>query len=288
MDVVNTLLNDQSENDKKLIKELSIYVKNFNKTEKRINKEFVLNIANIVLQNYEVDYNYLQLINENLSGAWDEDNGIININLTNILKNAKEHGKHQKEYNNVISRYFPMETIIHEITHARQSYINSNSFNLILYSCLDLLNTDYNEYMKNWQYVMVERYARLRACTISYAALSYIYENEELEYIKSYMFYQFMLGYNIKRNNILIPAGYETVINKDDKIISPLETYNKVMEMISLPTVNIYVGDNLDLYSRLYLGIDITLDEYRKIDGIYEDIYLNNIPVGDVRKLINK
>lgn len=287
MDVINSILNDKSENDKQLVKELSRYLKRFINSSQRINKNFVNGVADIVLKNYEIQYNYLRFNNDHHCGSWCDDSYVISFNIAQIFKNAKEHGKHQKNYYNVISVFYIIETVVHEITHGRQAYIDSEQFNSIQSSCTDLLNQNYNEYMNNYEYILIERYARLRGALIAYHTVSYVYPEEDLEYVKTYMFYQFMLGYNIRNGNITTPAGEDYTLNKDTVIISPLDTYNSVMETNFMPTVNFSLPDNLDLYSRLYLGVSITLDEFKAIDEIYQDLYFNNAPVGNVRELIN-
>lgn len=287
MDLINSILNDKSENDKKLVKELSRYLRRFVNSSQRINKDFVNEIADIVLKNYEVQYNDLQFNNEDLCGSWNDDDFVLSFNLAQIIKNAKEHGKHQKNFYNVISVFYVIETIVHEITHARQSFINSKPFNSIMNSCIDLLNQNYEAYIRNWEYVLIERYARLRGCLIAYNAVSYVYPEEDLEYVKTYTFYQFMLGYKVCNGNVITPAGEDYKLNSDTEIISPLETYNLLMELNSMPTINFLLPDDLDLYSRLYLGVSITTDEFKAVDEIYQDLYFNNTPIGNVRELIN-
>ena len=56
-------------------------------------------------------------------------------------------------------------------------------------------------------------------------------------------------------------------------MISALDTYNKIMESCGMSIVDIDVDEGIDLYSRLYLGLPITKDEYKKIRKLYSDIY---------------
>ena len=70
MEEINNILNDESHNDKQLIKELSIYIKNHRDKGLPINKKFFLNIINIILRNSEVDFNEINF-NENTEYDWD-------------------------------------------------------------------------------------------------------------------------------------------------------------------------------------------------------------------------
>ena len=59
MNYINYVLNDESNNDKQLVKELSVYVRNHAKNRLPIDRTFVKNIIDIILKNSEIDYNMI-------------------------------------------------------------------------------------------------------------------------------------------------------------------------------------------------------------------------------------
>ena len=62
MSEINKVLNDESKNDKELIKELSVYVKNHRDKNLSIDKKFFEDVIDITLKNI-VFYFYAQLNN---------------------------------------------------------------------------------------------------------------------------------------------------------------------------------------------------------------------------------
>ena len=87
---VNCVLNDESCNEKKLVKELSLFL-NYHKINKlTINKKFVKDIMNILLNNYEVNFSKIILENncDNL-GDWDPCDMTLSFNLTLMMNEAK-------------------------------------------------------------------------------------------------------------------------------------------------------------------------------------------------------
>lgn len=90
MSEINRILEDESNNDKELIRELSVYVKNHRDKGLPINKKFVEDVASIILRNSEIDYDEIILNNDNSRlGAWWSQYGVVELNLTEILNNSK-------------------------------------------------------------------------------------------------------------------------------------------------------------------------------------------------------
>ena len=63
MNEINIILNDESYDDKALVKELSIYIKNHRDKRLPIDGKFIKNITSIVLRNSEIICNEIILTN---------------------------------------------------------------------------------------------------------------------------------------------------------------------------------------------------------------------------------
>ena len=292
MDNINNILNDESPNDKELIKELYIYIKNHINKKKPINKQLVIDLTDIVSRNSEIYFGKAEFVNRTqFSAYWNNNNEkmIINMTLTlSFAKKVKNKSLNSKVGdNNIFMYYYILTTIIHELTHARQYYLSKNENNNIYNSCQELIKEKYDVYVKNHFEIPTERYANLRAQTLTYEVLSYIYPIRKIQEFRRLIYIYLLIGYKVKRNEKLVELVYEKELPKEFEIISAIDYYNRVMEENSLPKVNIITPNDITLYERLYLGLPISAKEYHQLDDLYYDIY-DNTKKEKVKELINK
>lgn len=273
MDLINYVLDDESNNDKQLVKELSIYVRNHAKNNLPINKKFVKDIISIISINSEIDYNAINFNAQNYA-AWNSKNKTLSFNITKIIRasNEKLYYKSRVEDSNILSYFVILTTIIHEITHARQQYVMQIRKNEIYSSCENLIEIKYDVYDEKHDEVLIERYANIRGEMLAYQVISYIFPYRNIKFLQSSICEYLLCGY----------------VEKEDGIISAIDTYNFIMEENGFPKVNIDYGEDIDLYSRLYLGLSITKEEYDKIMDLYDEIYDGKSKKEDIKKLINR
>ena len=290
MNEINKILDDESNNDKELIRELSVYVKNHRDKGLPINGKFAKDIANIVLRNSEVDFEEIILNDDNRRmAAWWNEYGILEYNLTKILnysKHVKKNWLNSKTGDNKVFAYYEViASIIHEITHARQDYVTSNNKNTIYNPGNIFVKKHHNVYEEHHDEDLNERYANLREHVITYQVLSYIYPLKYINELRYDFLYYLLYGYKIDNGDEVISAPYETFTYDDTKIISAVDNYNSILESVSVEKVNIEANENMTLYDRLYLGLPITLEEYENIRHLSNKMRAKN---DDVKKLINK
>lgn len=286
MSDINNILKDQSNNDKILVKELSKYIINHRNNNGKFDKKLVNKIIDIVLRNYEINYSEIEYTDEGIYlGGWDHDEKIIIINMNLILKNANNtkdwFGFKDK---NIYRYYCIIETIIHEVTHARQQYINEKSYNNFYYNDFIFLEKNYDDYISNYEHILVERFAKLRGCIIGYNVMSYVCHENELDELKKMVFYTFLTGYDISFYGEKVDAGWEDILYEDSKIISPVEYHNELMENHSYTILNTIDYENMDLFERFYLGLNISLDEYQKLLFRYNNRAASKDFIGLIRK----
>ena len=289
MDNIDYILNDKSKNDKELIKELSLFVSNHKSKNLPINKKFIGNITDIVLNNYEVNFNVIDYItNKNCQGEWGHEDNNISFNPDLIMicsKRLKGYAKINDD--RIYSYYNAINIVIHEITHARQWYLNKIKKNPIYDSCINLINYNPNEYTTNHDLMLIERYAYLRGNSIAYEVLSYVYPIERVKNLRALLFQQMFYGYFIDNgDDDLIPAIRDNEVFDSSKMITPIDSYNKIMESNSLNKINIESINKLELYDRFYLGLDIDIYEYCELYNAYSDTFYGKGSNDDVKKII--
>ena len=172
----------------------------------------------------------------------------------------------------ILSYFVILSTIIHELTHARQDYVMNVHKNEIYNSCDSLIDEKYEVYDDNHDEVLIERYANLRGELLAYQVLSYIYPPRYVKFLQLAICEYLLCGYE----------------EKEGSVISALDTYNRIMEENGFPKVDIDCEESLDLYSRLYLGLPISSEEYKKLINLYCDIFEGKKQTEDIKKLINK
>lgn len=276
MNYINYVLNDESNNDKQLVKELSVYVRNHAKNRLPIDKTFVKDIVDIILRNSEIEYNSIIFFEGDEMAYWDVKSKSLVLNITKVLNISKLQKKDffctKTGDAKIFSYYFVLETIIHELTHARQYYLIEKEKNKIYDSCDTLLFEEYSIYSERHDDVLYERYANLRGNILSYQILSYVYPQKYTNILKLAIMEYLTSGYNFE----------------NDDILSALDTYNQIMEDCDMPKVNIDFNEDADFYSRLYLGLPISSEEYKKLINLYCDIFEGKKQTEDIKKLINK
>ena len=292
MNEINKILNDESHNDKQLIKELSVYVKNHRDRNLPINKKFFTDVINITLRNSEVEFNDVIFDDDleyNFDAMWFDDDLMFIYKITKIINREKFYRKNWfapialKVDRRVCAYYVIISIAIHEITHARQDYISRYLNNEIYDSCNNFIENYYEKYLKYHDEVLIERYANLRGNIIAYKVLSYIYPLKFITPFRDIILTYLEGGYKI--NNQLIS------INKDPIITSPIDNDNCIMEENSCDKINIEINKNMTFYDRLYLGLPISEEEYIKLITINEDIFeyiLSNNDQSDIKRLINR
>ena len=289
MSEINRILEDESNNDKELIRELSVYVKNHRDKGLPINKKFVEDVASIILRNSEIDYDEIILNNDNSRlGDWWLQDGVVELNLTEILNNSKYLKKiclkSKVGDNKIFAYYETIGSIIHELTHARQDYVTTPQNNIYA-SGKELVSKDYMTYHTHHDEALNERYANLREKVITYQVLSYIYPPKQVNQLRYEILYFLLYGYKVDNIDEVVDAFNAEYIHDCTEIISAIDNYNSVLDSVEIDKVNMEPTEDMTLYDRLYLGLPITLEEYTNIIDLYRGIHKQN---GDVKKLINK
>ena len=289
MDEINKILDDESKNDKQLIKDISVYIKNHLAKKLPINKKFIEDIINIVLQNSEVDFTGVVFHNdEDNIAAWVNELKALIFNLTKIVNSGKEINKEllNTNKNDRIGIYFySLTVIIHEITHARQHYITERYKHDLYSTGESLINKNYMDYLLNHDLILIERYANLRAESIAYQVMTYVYPEEKVRDLREQMFYHLFFGYNAVFEEEPKPQKRKTNYYEGATIVSPIENYNSILETNEIEQINNLPVNELSLYARLYLGLPITTEELNNLNEMYMSI--DDTP-GDAKKLINK
>ena len=310
MDDVNYYLNDESNNDKQLIKELSIYIKNHRNKKLPIDKKFVNDVTNIILLNSEMDYEGTIFDEKIDAGAcWYNTIKKQVHNISGIIKDSKDYKKNYFRSNvgdNSIFAYFvALEYIIHELTHGRQYYICENrqqgpySFAADIYdSSFSLMQDFYDFYDENHDYFLTERYASLRGYNIAIQTLSYVFPPKKVNFLNKLLIHYLLEGYQIFDNDELVPAIYNITDNNSEMICA----FDKFLQLFDEAFIK-YYGDKLteeemfeqetdyiefdiededmSLFNRLYL----TGEEYDEVKKIYYNLPEEKM---NVKKLINK
>ncbi len=274
---INYILKDDSKNDYQLVKELSIFIKNWNKKNLPVNKEFVIGALNIVLRNSEVNCETIRISSSVKSYAYyNHVKREIGINVSKLINDAKKVNvglfNFDEDDIKIIVYFSFIHSIIHEITHARQEYLVATEKNPIYDSCFTLQREKPETYISNYKEILIERYAELRGYSIAFQVLSYIYPIEIINIFQFTLCFVLLNGYKVKENG---------------EIISAIESYNSLVDRVE-NKVNIDSNIDMPLYSRLYLGLPISQEEYEKVKDLPFAFAKRSAPKVEVKKLINK
>lgn len=256
MKKINEILKDNSLNDRLLIKELSIYIKNHKLNKKKIDGNFVRDIINIITSNEEAIIDNIIFVDDDsfLGCYYDKE---IEINLT-AINNLKYY------YSNlnmeIMAYYEVLFVIVHELTHAKQHYLIENGKHNVYNSSFEYVDNYYSNYEINHDLTPTERYADARGIYIAYQVLSYIYPEEKLLYIKNEFFENLIKEYCYcfycdEGNDILD----EEILDGD--IQSPISQFNEIINGTKIEKVCIDDSD-INLFEKIYLGLDISTEEY--------------------------
>lgn len=290
MGEVNRILNDESNNDKDLVRDLSVYIKNHKDKGLPINKKFVKDITDIILRNNEINFNDIVFTNDCCRlAAWYNKDNVLEINLTNTINGSKFLKevclKSKTGDNKMFAYYETIATLIHELTHAKQGYIMETNKESIYDPGEALVDEHYSSYIEHHDETLDERYANLREKVIAYQVMTYIYPSKFTNQFRNEIFYYLLYGYLINNVDEIINAPEAKVTYDDSEVISAIDNYNSILSQHSIEGVNIEATEDMTLYDRLYLGLPITLEEYEDIMLLWERL---NTEDGDVKKLINK
>lgn len=271
---INDFLMDESTNDKQLIKDLSVLIKNHYEKKLPINKKFVISLIQTIQSN-DPDLSLDEIIFEDYDKflAQYGDN-IMYIYMTNIVnyynyrKNMYLKGYGDKK---IVGYYLLLSTVLHELTHTKQEYLYKEGKNDLYKFNYEFCRDDFEGYLDFYEVVPIERYADLRAGRITSEVLSYIFDEKD---IKNFRIIEL---FNLKRGYIYTEEG----------VISPMKQFEEVMNIYGVK-LNEDLTEYTDLYSRMYLGLDITKEEYEKVHNIAVSISNNGKAEDKIKKLVNK
>lgn len=274
MEDINYLLNDESNNDKILIKELSIYIKNHRDNNIKINKKFIKNIVSIILNNSEIQIDEI-IIDDTCNNVLGTcGSGILYLNMTNIINFSKDINRayNLKIGDNRLLVYYELLFVIfHELTHARQEYLMNNNYNKMYNSSYELLQDNYDQYMENYDNILIERYANLRGAILSYKVLSYIYSKKDINQLQKMIILYLYNGYKKDENG---------------NMVAIIDYFNNIIIENNLTKINDDFSEYKSFYNRLYLGLPITENEFKNIINLYWKIEKDTCVDEEIRLLI--
>lgn len=179
MDILNFYLGDKTRNDNTLIYDLLNIVNYYIKHNLQPDYKLVEKIVDVYLS---LEVNIVDRLKfEKLSFS---DLGVgyyLNKELTIDIKNIKKWVESDKKYLNkenlyidninVLYIYEILNTVFHELTHAKQDYLlEQNPDKYIIYEIDDELTE--KEYENLYEYLLTERYANIRGTTLACSILS--------------------------------------------------------------------------------------------------------------------
>lgn len=209
--------------------------------------------------------------NENAYFDTEENNLCINPEenyyyALNLAYNTLD-GKDKIDY----AHYLCYFIILHEVTHSEQRACYKEDYSIYpeinhLYRNIYERNTKYNLWFKyNYCYhgdtFAIERNANLNAYRIINELVKEEYQNAtKLGYIKVY---------------------FTNYYKHKEKIINPAHQTMKMMGY----KYNI-ISDGIPVEERIIHGLDITIDEYQKYIGIFDDKEVNTSTYDEIQRLL--
>jgi len=289
MNEINKIIKDESHNDKELVKELSIYVKNHRDKNLPIDGKFIKDVASIIFRNSEIDFNYISLNNAGVT-TWNQFEKCPEFDILRTKKISRymkdEWFKAKKVGNARIFEYFEyLESVIHELTHGRQHDLVEKEKNEIYNSFYRLVEENYSFYNDHHDETLGERYANLRAAILAYQVLSYIYPSEYAHIFRKIILCYLLHGYHVVSDEEIIPADTVYDFYPNTQLISAIDHYNSLLKEADINQINIEANENMTLYDRLYLGLPITSLEYVNIYNLYRKLQYEH---EDIKTLINR
>jgi len=272
MGEINNILNDESNNDYQLIRELSIYIKNHKNKKQAIDKKFVNDVINIIMRNSHIDYSGIKITNFPSSvGEYDQDSKTILMNISKLYKNSVFLNRQffyrndRKVADDIIRYYYSLGLIIHEVTHAKQYQEIPNDKSNIYSSCYELCTEKEEVYNKNHDMILFERYATLRGFTIAYKVLSYFYPLKNILSLRKHIYAYLLYGYTTDNDGKIENIVNTSKLDETTRVLTPIDNCNAIMKENSIKPIQIEANSDMTLYDRLYLGLSLSLEEYRKV-----------------------
>lgn len=272
MEDINEILNNESNNDKQLLKDLSCYLKHHRDNKKEINSKFVKDIIYIILDNEVPLLNNIyikDLSNINAVGSAYDDYLCVDMNVSEkIINKNKKSNFYLSNDNRLIHYMHYLNLAFHELAHFKQDYVTKENYTDIYKSSNELVNYYYSIYRENWDIMPIERHAELRGYEMAYNTLSYIYDLKYLTYLKLEIINSLINAYDV------------------DTLKSPIELFNELINEYNITPITTSMSKYESLYSRLYLGLPISADEYNFVIDLYNDILNNKYKNDNVKELI--
>lgn len=291
MGEINNILNDESNNDYQLVKELSIFVRNHKSKNLAIDKRFVKGVIDIIMRNSQIDYSDIEITNfPSPVGEYKQNSKTILINISKLYKNSAYLNKkffnpiNVKIAKDIIRYYYSLGLIIHEVTHARQYQVIPDDKYNIYNSCYELCTEREDAYNKNHDMILFERYATLRGFTLAYKVLSYIYPLKDILELRKHIYAYLLYGYTTENYGQVENIVYTSKLDENTRVLSAIDNCNAIMEDNSINKIQIESNSNMTLYDRLYLGFPLSLEEYNKILNM-DDFFASQ---EDVHKILLK
>ena len=272
MGEINNILNDESNNDYQLVKELSIFIRNHKSKNLAIDKRFIRCVVDIIMRNSQIDYSDIEITNfPSPVGEYEQKSKTILINISKLYRNSANLNKiffnpiNVKIDDEIIRYYYSLGLIIHEVTHARQYQVIPDDKYNIYNSCYELCTDKEAAYNKNHDMILFERYATLRGFTLAYKILSYVYPLKEILHLRKHIYAYLLYGYTADNYGQVENIVHTSKLDENTRVISAIDNCNAIMEENAINKIHIESNSNMTLYDRLYLGLPLSLEEYRKI-----------------------
>lgn len=269
-----------SQNDWKLINELVSLVEKYNKNQKTIDKKFVKKAVKILENNYQSSF--IEVLSQESENSKENPIGYMqydNLNYEDCI--LYFNFDIWNKINFYVQMYYTLKVIIHEFTHKicfklinNYEENNDNLIKLMIY-LFDFCNeTGVNHielnkiYKENHNLFITERIANIKATYITWEIFNKLLKNHQITNIQKHCkdtFFEFLLEnydeygtYPLKTFTSII----EEEITKNPKLIKNLR--------IKFQIPNLEIRDD-NLLERLYLGLEITKNEYKYLKRLSEE-----------------
>ena len=254
---MSNYLNDKSNNDYQLIRDISQLLRNYKNKNKRVDRKFVDKVLDVLLMNDSLTVNRTKFVSDCDGGYYDYTDKTIGINFQSLQENRKNYKYIKSKDGNLYEYYVFLIVILHEFTHAKQYKIieqgTKYAVSAIYRYSDNFLRNNTDLYNLNHDTVPYERFANIRSFYLTIEILKRVYSIKELWHFQ----YAFL---------------YDLLYNYDDEGLFPLKKFNELVESNSLPKFshlipNINVCED-NLYEKLNIGLPITEEDFNYLKGI--------------------
>lgn len=267
---LNYILQDQSSNDKLLVKELSVYIKNHRDKKKPIDKKLMLDIIKIIQSNDEDlsldNIIFLEDKRPFLGQCGDKEMYLYINNLNAFYRRSNLCADRR-----LLAYQIILETILHEFTHAKQEFLIKEKGINYYKSSFELCDSNFDVYLDNYLIIPIERLAEIRGSILAYEVLSYIYKPSSIKMFRTYACDSLTIGY------------YD-----GDELQIPIENFREKMMELEIDHQEPNMDDYTSLYDRLYLGKKVSEWEIQKIRELGLKIDDGTEKETNIKKLIKK